>query len=136
LIVATSTSSAEPVRGRHTAEPAAAKRPSLWQLVRREWKDLRADRAGQRFRHHHERLHRPEYQKLRIIALFVGPILAAGGLVMLFIPGPGLLFIVFGLALLGGQSRKLARLLDRGEPPVRRTLRRVRERWNKLRPRP
>ncbi len=134
--MATSTSRVQPVRGRHTAEPAAADRPSLWQLVRREWKDLRGDKPGQRFRHHYERLHRPEYKKLRILALFVGPLLAVGGVVMLFVPGPGLLFLVFGLALLGGQSKKLAGWLDRGEPPVRRVLGRLRQRWKKLRPRP
>jgi hypothetical protein len=126
----------QPVRGRHTAEPAAAHRPSLGQLIRREWKDLRGDEPGQRFRHHHQRLHRPQYRKLRMLALFVGPLLAVGGVVMLFVPGPGLLFIVFGLALLGGQSRKLAGWLDRREPPVRRGFSRVRARWKKLRPRP
>jgi Putative transmembrane protein (PGPGW) len=134
--VATSTSRVQPVRGRHTAEPAAAHRPSLGQLIRREWKDLRGDEPGQRFRHHYERLHRPQYRKLRMLALFVGPFLAVGGVVMLFIPGPGLLFIVFGLALLGGQSTKLAGWLDRGEPPVRRGFSRLRARWKKLRPRP
>jgi len=135
-MAATNTSRVEPVRGRHRSPPAAAGRLSLSQLIRHEWNDLRGDEPGQRFRNHHRRLQQPDYKRLRILALLVGPILAAGGLVMLFIPGPGLLFIVFGLALLGGLSRTLAGWLDHGEPPARRVFSRLRERWKKLRPRP
>ena len=50
----------------------------------------------------------------------LGVVLAIGGLVLLFIPGPGLLVILFGLGLLGGQSKLLARALDRVEPSLRR----------------
>ncbi|HWM84806.1 MAG TPA: PGPGW domain-containing protein [Kofleriaceae bacterium] len=135
---ATRISRAEPVRGRHSE----AKRGddgsdrSLGQLIKREWKLLRKDPPGERFRNHHRRLHEPGYKLLRVLALLFGPLLAVGGLVMLFIPGPGLLFIVFGLALLAGQSRRLAGWLDRAEPRVRRVLGRARDRWQRLRPRP
>ncbi len=49
-MAATNTSRVEPVRGRHKSAPAAAGRLSLWQLIRREWNDLRGDEPGQRAR--------------------------------------------------------------------------------------
>jgi hypothetical protein len=52
-------------------------------------------------------------------------VLTLGGIALLFIPGPGLLVILFGMGLLGGQSKTLARGLDRVEPPVRRAGRRL-----------
>jgi hypothetical protein len=106
------------------------------QLLECEWDALRADRAGERFRHHEERLRQPEYLKLRRLALVCGPVLIAVGVVLLFIPGPGLLFILLGLSLLCGWSRRLARVLDRAEPALRRRVRSWRQRWRRLRPRP
>ena len=128
-----------PVRERHSAAGGAsggAHRPSTRQLIAREWKALRDDPPGQRFRNHHRRMRDPACRTLRIAALVVGPILAAAGVIMLFIPGPGLLFIVAGVALLCGQSERLAGWLDRREPELRRALERARRRWRTLRPRP
>jgi Flp pilus assembly protein TadB len=113
-----------------------ARAPSVRDLLRREWDAFRRDSAGERFRHHEERLRQPEYTVLRRLALVFGPVLIAVGVVLLFIPGPGLVFIVLGLALLCGRWRWLARQLDRAEPPVRRRARSWRDRWRKLRPRP
>jgi len=64
--------------------------------------------------------------------VIAGIVLVAGGGVLLFIPGPGLLFIVFGLALIAGLSKPLARLLDRIEPPVRRKAIAARRKWRTL----
>ena len=72
---------------------------------------------------------------VRFGALALGALLVAGGIVMLFVPGPGLLVSVFGLALFAGHSRRLARALDRAEPPLRRRARAV-KRWWKARSRP
>ncbi|MEJ7600606.1 MAG: PGPGW domain-containing protein [Kofleriaceae bacterium] len=72
---------------------------------------------------------------VRFGALALGALLVAGGIVLLFIPGPGLLISVFGLGLFAGQWRGLARVLDRAEPPLRRRARAV-KRWWKARSRP
>jgi hypothetical protein len=127
-----------PVRERHSAAGGASggARLSTRQLIAREWKALRDDPPGQRFRNHHRRMRDPACRTLRIAALVVGPILAAAGVIMLLIPGPGLLFIVAGVALLCGQSERLAGWLDRREPELRRALERARRRWRTLRPRP
>ena len=96
--------------------------------VKAEWVLFKHDPPGVRFRKHRERmLHRSK--KAKAAALVAGCILLAGGVVMLFIPGPGLLVIFFGLGLLASQSPRLARLLDRLEVRARRLGRHVKQRW-------
>lgn len=65
-----------------------------------------------------------------IARLALGGVLIGAGIVMLFIPGPGLLIVLFGLALLGGESAWLAARLDRAEPVARRGGRRGRQWWS------
>ncbi len=69
---------------------------------------------------------------LMIAQIVLGVVLVVGGGVFLFIPGPGLPLIVFGLALIAGVSKPLARLLDRMEPPVRRAGQAAMARWRAL----
>jgi hypothetical protein len=126
----------ERVRPRHSGASGAARRPTTRELIRREWNALRDDPPGERFRNHHRRMRDPACARLRVAALVVGPILAAAGVIMLFIPGPGLLFILAGAALLCGQSERLAGWLDHAEPRLRRALAGARRRWRTLRPRP
>ncbi|HEU4611640.1 MAG TPA: PGPGW domain-containing protein [Kofleriaceae bacterium] len=71
--------------------------------------------------------HRP--RRHSALALGLGIVLLAGGVVLLFIPGPGLLLILFGLALVASHSERLSRLLDRAEPALRRSGRRAKLRW-------
>jgi hypothetical protein len=56
----------------------------------------------------------------RIAVAILGILLVTAGVVLLFIPGPGLLLIAFGAGLLAQQSRWLARGLDRLELLLRR----------------
>lgn len=95
-----------------------------------EWHAFRADSPGERFRHHYERSQLTS-QASRIARVLVGIVLVAAGLVLLFIPGPGLLVGLFGFALLSSQSRILATALDRVEPRVRRLAGRVRARFRR-----
>ena len=67
----------------------------------------------------------------RIAVTILGILLAAGGVVLLFIPGPGLLLIVFGAGLLAQRSRWLSRRLDRWEILSRRLAHRSRSFWNR-----
>jgi hypothetical protein len=126
-------------RARHSGAPGARPGPaqprSLFQLMRRNWREFVRDRPGERFMGHYRRLREGGSIKLRAIAVFVGTVLVAGGVVLLFIPGPGLLFLAFGLALFGGESKTLAGWLDRAELPVRRQLGYFRRRWKRLRAR-
>lgn len=69
---------------------------------------------------------------LMVAQVALGVMVVALGVVMMFIPGPGLPLIVFGLAMIAGLSKRLARLLDRVEPKVRRGAHAVRDWWSAL----
>jgi hypothetical protein len=96
--------------------------------MRRHWRQFRDDEPGRRFRNHQERA-RQGSAAMRVARLLVGVGLLAGGVVLLFIPGPGLLLIVFGAALVAGESAAVAGLLDRAEPPLRERAARLAAWW-------
>lgn len=58
---------------------------------------------------------------VRIVVFLLGLLLTSVGLVMLFLPGPGLLFILIGIILLCTGSRRIAGLLDKLESSSRKT---------------
>jgi hypothetical protein len=95
-----------------------------------QWKAFKHDEPGHRFEHQHERM-KQQGRALLVGTTTLGAILLVGGIVLLFIPGPGPLVSIFGLALLAGVSGTLARMLDRAEPPVRRWARRAKQRWTR-----
>ncbi len=97
-------------------------------FFKEDWKQFRADEPGERFENHTDRVKRGPKAAL-VIQVFMGVILLAGGIVLMFIPGPAILAYAFGLAMFAGLSRKLARLLDRAEPALRRQGRRVQAWW-------
>lgn len=96
--------------------------------VKQEWSHFRHDTPGERFRNHRDRMKRRS-KKHSLVALCIGVVLLAAGVVLLFIPGPGLLLIVFGLALVASHSKRLSDLLDRAEPVVHRATHRTKQRW-------
>lgn len=104
---------------------------SLLQEMRREWRLFRDDRVGHRFRDHQARLKNGSL-RMRAVSMLLGLVLLAAGVVLCFIPGPGVPVLVFGVALLAGESRVVATLLDRAEPRARRALHRASRRWRGL----
>jgi hypothetical protein len=84
------------------------------------WRAFRDDRPGRRFQNHRERLREGSARVVRVAGLAIGVLLVAGGGLLLVLPGPGTVLLAFGLGLLSGEIRALARWLDRAEPPVRR----------------
>ncbi len=90
----------------------------MFHALAAEWHALRDDEPGERFRHHYERARKHSHAR-RILGALVGVLLVAAGLIMLFIPGPGILTAIFGFALLSSQSRWLASAMDRAEPRLR-----------------
>jgi hypothetical protein len=99
--------------------------------VRQEWQHFKHDEPGVRFKNHRERM-REKSRTHSVVAVGFGVLLLAGGVVLLFMPGPGLLLIVFGLALVASHSRKLSQVLDRTEPKLRRAGRRTKRRWTAM----
>jgi putative transmembrane protein PGPGW len=97
--------------------------------AKKHWRLFARAQPGTRF----EKLHdaRAESAALRIVVSMIGILLLAGGVVLLFIPGPGLLLIAFGAGLLAQQSRWLAKRLDRLEILLRRLASRARSFWKR-----
>jgi ferric-dicitrate binding protein FerR (iron transport regulator) len=104
--------------------------PAALAEVKAEWRQFRDDKPGERFCNHRKRMQRKS-RKHAAVALALGVLLLAGGVALLFIPGPGLPLIVFGLALVASHSNRLSNLLDRTEPRVRARGRDARSWWRR-----
>lgn len=61
----------------------------------------------------------------RLLTTVIGVVLLGVGGFLLVVPGPGLLLIAFGAALVAQQSHGLAKTLDALEPPLRTLARKV-----------
>jgi hypothetical protein len=70
--------------------------------VKRHWAELREGESGHRFQAHYERSRQrvPTGGLLHWVRLFSGTILFMIGFILLFMPGPGLPFIILGEACL------------------------------------
>ena len=87
------------------------------------WRELKAAPAGERFERAYS-ANRKEGRRgwKRGAAILAGALLVAAGLFMLVAPGPGILVLIFGAALVAGESLLMARFLDRAEVRIRRAI--------------
>lgn len=84
------------------------------------WHCFWRDPPGQRFARRHERVSGGGGHMLgRVLRGSLGVVLILIGLVFMALPGPGFVPVLAGLALLAGESARLARVLDRAELRVR-----------------
>jgi len=97
--------------------------------AKREWRLLSRDQPGYRFVNHFRRTQRDRSIAPRVARAALGVVLVAMGVVMVFAPGPGWLFVFFGLGMFASESCVLARFLDRTEVAARAVARRLRLRW-------
>jgi uncharacterized membrane protein HdeD (DUF308 family) len=93
----------------------------MLESIKQDWKSFKNAPPGERFKTEHERVDRyPIWQ--RAVRAVAGVVITFAGVVMLFTPGPGTLVTSFGLALLSGFYKPLARFMDRTEPRLREWL--------------
>lgn len=95
----------------------------MFEAVHRHWRAFRAEPAGTRFqRRYRRRAARPSglLRKLGVMVAASGLLVA--GLAMLVLPGPGLLALILGAALIAEESLFAARLLDRIDFAISRRL--------------
>ena len=87
---------------------------SMKSFLKREYRKLKASPPGRRFQELHRR--RVEKRKSRQPWLAIAglPVLLFG-IFLLFVPGPGVIFVVVGLALFAQESPFVARALDAAE---------------------
>lgn len=98
---------------------------------RSEWRRFRDDPPGARFQNYHRRLHQHGSNALRVCGILCGVLFVAAGIAMCFLPGPGAITILLGLAMFGGESRRLAGWLDRLEPALRRKAKAAARWWRR-----
>ena len=83
------------------------------QKVKEEWGRFKRDEPGKRFIGHYHRAQKNKSVGKTVLSILVGLVLLGAGIFMWFVPGPGWLFVFFGLAMFAGQSQVIARFLDR-----------------------
>ena len=87
------------------------------------WRELRAAPPGERFELAYSANRKAGKRGWkRGAAILAGAVLVALGLFMLVAPGPGILVLILGAALVAGESLPMARFLDRAELRIRRTI--------------
>jgi hypothetical protein len=96
--------------------------------IRQRVRRFLAAPRGTRFRAYHERLRRHASVWRTLLFAGIGLIVLALGLAMLVLPGPGLLFAAIGAALIAGESRVAADVLDRLDLWLARLWTRLRKR--------
>lgn len=82
--------------------------------VRRQWQHFMATPSGRRFQTRH-RLRRARRGGVAgaILIISLGVVVILAGVAMLVLPGPGILTIIVGAAMIAEESLFVARLLDR-----------------------
>ena len=100
-----------------------------------EWKTLKRGRPGHRFEDRYVALRLSNFRRTligRIARLVLAVAALAVGIVLMFIPGPAILFFLLAGGLLAAESRGVARGLDWSEVRIRRIAKWVLIRWRKL----
>lgn len=87
--------------------------------LRHELETLREATPGRRFEDAHERL-RIRNSPVRLTVLGFGIVFTLAGALTFWIPGPNFVIVLVGLAIVAGQWRRAARVLDRIEVGIRR----------------
>ena len=85
----------------------------MFDWLRAHFRALLASRSGTRFRRQHRRRQARPHLARTVFAIVGGVLLILLGIVMLVTPGPGLLVMVIGAALIAGESLLVASALDR-----------------------
>jgi hypothetical protein len=99
----------------------------MLERLKGRWRRLKAGQPGARFqRQYRENRESRKSGLQRWGAVAAGAGLILLGILLLFIPGPGLLFIAAGGAVLARESQVLARAMDWGEVRGRQLWRRLR----------
>lgn len=95
--------------------------PATWiERAKRRWREFKAAPVGQRFQQVHRRRQQARRSPWRK-ALFLGAgvLLMIVGVVLLFVPGPGLLVLFAGAALVARESLRFCQALDWAELRLR-----------------
>ncbi|MFH1497396.1 MAG: PGPGW domain-containing protein [Verrucomicrobiota bacterium] len=104
----------------------------MFKRLKRSLHPLREGDPGHRFRDRHERMRREGGPGLwtRLARFVVALVCIVVGVVLVFIPGPAVLFFFFAGGLLAAESRVIAGWMDKTELLARSAWRRLRRLWS------
>ena len=95
--------------------------------LKHQWQLLRQDKPGERFVNLYERRQQAGKRGVSGVAMIVAAVLLMlVGLALMVLPGPGIPFLVVGVALLACESRGMAGIADRVELKLRALVQRFR----------
>ena len=95
----------------------------MFETIKCSWQRFKADPPGKRFQQQFKRRHEVARTPLqKALALGGGVLLTGVGILLFFLPGPGVLFVLLGAALIAQQSLTVARALDWTEIRLRKLL--------------
>ena len=94
--------------------------------LERQWQDLMRAKPGERFRNRYygRKKERPS-PLVKCVYVVLGILLVLAGIVLLPAPGPGMLVVLVGAAMLARESLVVARACDSAELKLRGWLRRA-----------
>lgn len=101
--------------------------------LRRKWLHLPAGRPGERFRNRYHQHHRSGHRGLAgmIVRFLLAGVCTVIGFILVFIPGPAIVFFLLAGALLATDWLPVAKLLDWGEVRARRIWKRLAAFWDR-----
>lgn len=103
----------------------------MFQSFKETWDKIQDDPPGERFyRQYHRRQEARETVLNRVLFIGVALVFLIIGIIFIFTPGPGLLFIFVGLGLIAQESLWLSKALDKLEVYLRRWVDWGKEQWN------
>jgi Flp pilus assembly protein TadB len=103
----------------------------MFTKLKKLWIELKRLEPGQRFETHYRRHRQSEAGKSpvrRVLFLFAAVVAFVVGVVLVFIPGPAILFFLIAAGLLAMQSLRVARALDWSELRGRAAVKKIRRR--------
>ena len=104
----------------------------MFKSLQQSWRHFRDAPSGKRFMLHYRERQASKKSKLGSIGYIVaGVALIVAGGIQLVIPGPGILVMALGAALVAQESEKASRVLDRFELWVVHQIDRFRKWWSK-----
>jgi uncharacterized protein (TIGR02611 family) len=103
--------------------------------LKQHWAQFKKYPSGERFERYYRARHETQKGLLKkTLLITVGSVIMAAGIIFLAIPGPGLLVMLGGAALIARESLFVSRLFDRLEPRLWRLTEWCEAKWKSLSP--
>lgn len=107
-------------------------------ILQQEWRAIKDGRPGRRFHRRYivakkaRRAGGGRHHALRVLRFMIAAVALVVGFVLMFIPGPAVVFFFLAGGLLATESRLIARLLDWMELKGRALAKKAQRHWNNL----